>query len=111
MAFKTVASLDELGEGQRIVVEIGDLYVAIFNVGGNFYAVEDVCTHDGGPLAEGDLHGPADDPSIECPRHGAHFRLKTGKPTFPAVIPVDRFAVQVDGNEVQIDVENPLKLS
>jgi 3-phenylpropionate/trans-cinnamate dioxygenase ferredoxin subunit len=106
--FVTVATVDQLPPGERIVAEIGELYVVVFNVGGNFYAIEDACTHDQGPLAEGHLHEDSDNPKIECDRHGATFELKTGKPTFPAVVPVLRFPVQVVGTEVQVDIDEPL---
>jgi 3-phenylpropionate/trans-cinnamate dioxygenase ferredoxin subunit len=104
MAFQTIAKSSELPSGERIVVEIGEHWVAVFNVGGKLYAVEDLCTHDDGPLAEGLLNGA----TIECPRHGAIFDLATGKPTFPAVKPVPRYAVQINGDDVQVDVEQRL---
>ncbi len=107
--YVTVATVDQLPPGERIVVEIGEMYVAVFNVGGKFYAIEDFCTHDEGPLAEGELHADADNPKIECDRHGATFELKTGKPTFPAVVPVSRFAVQVRDSEIQVNVDEPLQ--
>lgn len=107
--FIPVATNDQLANsGDRIVVEVGDIYIAIFNVGGNLYAIEDACTHDQGPLAEGILYEDSDNPKIECDRHGATFELKTGKPTFPAVVPVMRFPVQIKGNEIQINVDEPL---
>ena len=108
MAYVTVATTDQFEDGDRIVAEIGDTYVAVFKVDGKFYAVEDICTHDDGPLADGELHTAKEEPTIECPRHGAHFNLATGKPTFPAVVAVDRYPVKIEGNEVQIDMENPL---
>jgi 3-phenylpropionate/trans-cinnamate dioxygenase ferredoxin subunit len=104
MAFETIASTAELPSGARMVVEIGEHWVAVFNVGGNYYAVEDLCTHDDGPLAEGELEGE----NIVCPRHGAKFDLNTGKPTFPATAPVPRYAVRVEGDQVQVDVEQRL---
>ena len=107
MGFTTVAKADQFEDGDRIVADVGEMYVAIFKVDGKFYAIEDVCTHDDGPLAEGDLHTNGT-PEIECPRHGAHFNLETGKPTFPAVVPVDRFPIRVEGDDVQIDLDNPL---
>lgn len=108
MSFVKVATADQFDDGDRIVAEIGEVYVAVFKVSGQFYAVEDVCTHDDGPLADGELHADSENPQIECPRHGARFNLKTGKPTFPAVVPVDRYPVQIDGNNVLVDVDNPL---
>ena len=104
MAFVSVATTAELTSGERIVVEIGEIWVGVFNVGGKFYAIEDRCTHDDGPLAEGELEGM----EIVCPRHGARFDLETGKATFPAVKPVPRYAVRVEGDDVQIDIEQRL---
>lgn len=106
--FVTVATVDQLPSGERIVVEIEEMYVAVFNVGGNFYAIEDVCTHDEGPLGEGKIHDNGDNPKVECERHGATFELKTGKPTFPAVVPVARFLVRVEGDEVQVNIDESL---
>ena len=97
--YVAVAATDELASGDRIVVEVKDHYVAVFNVGGNFYAIEDVCTHDDGPLAEGELDGTV----IECPRHGAKFDITTGKVlSFPAITDVPWYPVRVEGDEIQI---------
>lgn len=106
--FVTVAHVEQLQPGDRLVADIGDLYVAVFNVGGTYYAIEDTCTHDQGPLAEGELLADPTNPKIQCDRHGATFELKTGKPTFPAVFPVMRFPVRVVGDEVQVNVDTPL---
>lgn len=107
--FVTVATLEQLSHsGDRIVAQIGDLYIAVFNVGGIFYAIEDTCTHDQGPLAEGYLDENPDNPKIECNRHGATFELKTGKPTLPAITPVRRFPVQVLGQALQVNIDTPL---
>ncbi len=95
----TVARTDEFQSGDRVVVEVKDHYVAVFKVGDNFYAIEDVCTHDDGPLAEGTLDGT----EIECPRHGARFDITTGAvKSFPAITPVPRYEVRVVGDEIQI---------
>ena len=104
MTFMTVAAAQELPDGGRIVVEMGELWVAVFNVGGTLYAIEDRCTHDDGPLAEGELDGDV----IECPRHGAKFNLQTGKATLPAAAPVPRYAVRVEGDQVQVDTDQIL---
>jgi len=77
--------------------------IALFNVGGTFYAIDDVCTHDGGPLAEGDLVGN----EIECPRHGARFDVRTGKPLcMPAIEPVTTHQVVVKGDEVFLVIQD-----
>lgn len=97
--YKTVASVSEVPPGERIVVEIGRRWIAIFNVDGQYYAIEDRCTHDDGPLAEGDLH----ECIIECPRHGASFDIRTGKVlSAPALIDVPAFVVRVTDGEIQI---------
>ena len=97
--FSTVATTDEVQPGDRIVVEVGRRWVAIFNVDGEYYAIDDVCTHDDGPLAEGELYGCI----IECPRHGATFDVRDGKVlTAPALRDVQAYHVRVEGNEIQI---------
>lgn len=97
--FKAVAKVDEIPEGGVKVVRYDDVDVAIFRVEGKYYAIEDVCTHDGGPLAEGELDGC----EVECPRHGARFDVRDGSvKAMPATAPVPTYAVQVDGNDIQI---------
>ena len=86
-AFIRVATRGELPTGGKKLVEIDGRAIAVFNIDDVFYAIDDVCTHDGGPLAEGELIGC----EIECPRHGARFDVRTGRPLcMPAIEPVDR---------------------
>jgi 3-phenylpropionate/trans-cinnamate dioxygenase ferredoxin subunit len=97
--FTPVATTAEIQPGERLVVELGRHWVAVFNVDGQYYAIEDVCTHDDGPLAEGELYGC----EIECPRHGARFDIRTGKVTAPpALVDVAAYEVRVVGDEIQI---------
>jgi 3-phenylpropionate/trans-cinnamate dioxygenase ferredoxin subunit len=97
--FVTVASEGELPPGERMVVQIGRTWVAVFNVDGQFYAIQDVCTHDDGPLAEGKLIGC----EIECPRHGARFDLRDGRVTAPpALVPVPVYDVRVQDGQIQV---------
>ncbi len=97
--FVSVATTEEIPPGERLVVEMGRSWVAIFNVDGQYYAIEDVCTHDDGPLAEGELNGLV----IECPRHGACFDITNGKVLSPpALVDVPSYDVQVEGNNIQI---------
>jgi 3-phenylpropionate/trans-cinnamate dioxygenase ferredoxin subunit len=97
--FVTITTTDQLKPGERIIVEIGSQWIAVFNIDGTYYAVEDRCTHDDGPLAEGELYGC----EIECPRHGARFDVRTGKVTAPpALVDVPIYEVRVEGNEVQL---------
>ena len=97
--FVTVAKVGEIPEGGVKVVRLEDQSVAVFHVGGAYYALEDVCTHDGGPLAEGTLEGDV----IECPRHGARFDVRTGAVLcLPATTPVPTYEVRVEGDEIQV---------
>ena len=74
--------------------------LAVSNVGGELYAIDDICTHDGGPLGEGTLRGDR----LICPRHGAAFDPRTGKVlTLPAVRDVNAYRVTVDGDDVYVD--------
>ena len=74
-----VAAVDEIEAGRVLVVDVDGDEVAVFNVEGDYYALADVCTHDGGTLADGTVEGH----EIECPRHGARFDIRTGKVTAP----------------------------
>lgn len=98
--FVTIGTIDELQPGDPpIIVEIRNKWVAVFNINGKYYAIEDVCTHDGGPLAEGHVEGC----TIACPRHGAAFDLKTGKVlSAPAFTDVPAYEVRVQDSEIQI---------
>jgi len=97
--FVTVAKVGEIPEGGRRIVRIDDQAIAVFHLDGGYYAIEDVCTHDGGPVAEGPLDGDI----IECPRHGAKFNVKTGAVVaFPATSPVPTYAVRIQGDEIQV---------
>ena len=100
--YMKVAPVGAVPEGQARVFEIGDVEIALCNVGGTFYAIENVCSHDGGPLGEGRLNGA----SIECPRHGARFDVKTGAVTrMPAVVGVRSFPTRVSEGFVFVGVE------
>ncbi len=100
--YVTLAQTSEIGPGEREVFDVDGLWIAVFNVGGQYYAIEDVCTHDGGPLAEGEVYGY----EIECPRHGARFDLRTGAVTrMPAVIPVPWYPVRVENGAIQVGLE------
>jgi 3-phenylpropionate/trans-cinnamate dioxygenase ferredoxin subunit len=86
------------GTTRRVVA--GDLELLLCNAGGAIYAIEDVCTHDGGELDQGELDGMC----VVCPRHGATFDVRTGAATLPAVMPVTTYPVEVDGDDVYVDV-------
>lgn len=95
--FVRVAQISDLPDPGKLLVEVDDRLLALFHVAGNFYALDDVCTHDGGPLAEGKLC----EFTIACPRHGAKFDIRTGEAlTMPATQPTVSHEVQVRGAEV-----------
>lgn len=94
-----VARASDIPPGHAARVEIDDVPVAIFNVDGTFYALDDTCSHAEASLSEGDLD--VDRCAIECPLHGSTFDLRTGEPlTLPAVEPVGVHRVDVDENGV-----------
>jgi 3-phenylpropionate/trans-cinnamate dioxygenase ferredoxin subunit len=100
----TVCPVTDLPPGAMRLVEWDDVEIGVFNCGGDLYAIEDRCSHDDGPLAEGELDEAAC--TVECPRHGARFDLKTGKPlTLPAYVPVDTFPVVVDDDVIKLEVD------
>jgi len=99
-----ICPLSELPPGARKLIEHDDLEIGIFNVEGQLYAIEDRCSHDDGPLAEGSLDSVAC--TIECPRHGSLFDLRTGRPiTLPAYEAVETFPVLVEDGVIKIELE------
>ena len=96
--FVKVAKTSDLAPGEKILVEYEDEDVGLFNLDGEIHAISDVCTHDGGPLVEGDLDGEW----IICPRHGARFNVKTGAQTMPAFMPVPLYEVKIEGDDILI---------
>lgn len=99
--FHVVGKVSEFPDPGRQVVEVADRLIALFHVGGKFYALDDVCTHDGGPLAEGMLDGY----QIACPRHGARFDIRDGRAlTLPATRGTVSHEVRVSGDDVLVRV-------
>ena len=93
----------ELAPGQVRVVEWEDVEIGVFNCAGVLYAIEDRCSHDNGPLAEGDVDEASC--TVECPRHGSLFDLRSGRPiTLPAYVPVETFPVRVEGDMIKLEV-------
>jgi 3-phenylpropionate/trans-cinnamate dioxygenase ferredoxin component len=94
--FVEIAPASELPNGERLFVEIEGKQIVIFNIAGQFFSIGDVCSHDDGPVGEGDIEGY----KITCPRHGAEFDVRTGKAMqLPAVVDIPAYPVQVrDGN-------------
>lgn len=99
LEYVTVASVDELPNGARLIFEIDGEPIAVFNIAGQYYAIADVCSHDDGPVAEGELT----DFEIVCPRHGAKFDLRTGAVlTLPAIVDIPAYPVRIQDDEIQI---------
>ena len=103
MAFFTVAALDEFPPGSVKIVIAGSISVGVYNLGGKLCALEDRCSHDDGPLCEGEFD--EEEGVAICPRHGSHIEICTGRPlTLPAVLQVDTFPVVVEDGVVKVDV-------
>ena len=101
MTFVKVGKASEVPPGTAKVYEVNDRFVAVCNVDGSLFAVDDICTHDEGSLEQGDLDGF----EIECPRHMARSDVRTGEATaLPAVVSIDTFGVRVEGDDIEIDV-------
>ena len=97
--FVDIASASELPNGERLFVEIEGKPIVIFNIADQFFAIGDVCTHDDGPLGDGDLEGF----NIVCPRHGAEFDVRSGKVMqMPAVVDIPAYPVRVVDGMIQV---------
>ncbi len=100
----TVCPFEDLAAGRLRLVEWEDLEILVANCGGTLHAIENRCSHDNGPLNEGELDESAC--TVECPRHGSVFDLRSGRPLCPpAYEPVDVFAVRVQDGEIVLEVE------
>jgi 3-phenylpropionate/trans-cinnamate dioxygenase ferredoxin subunit len=99
LEFVVVAEVDELANGERLFLEVDGMPIAVFNVAGKYFAIEDICSHDQGSVAEGEII----DHSIECPRHGARFDLNSGKAlSMPAVVDIAAYPVRVEGQNLLV---------
>ena len=99
--FVKVAKSDEIAPGQGKMIEVGGKKIALFNVEGSFYAIDDTCTHRGGPLSEGSLDGK----EVTCPWHGAIYDVITGEVLSPpAPKGVARYNARVEGTDIAVEV-------
>ena len=99
--FIKVASKSEISAGTKLLVEADDRLVILFQVGEEYHCIDDVCTHDGGTLSDGEHEGC----EIECPRHGAKFDVRTGKATcMPATQSTTVHEVKVDGDDIMVRI-------
>lgn len=100
--FTEVAKTSELADGEKILVEADDQLVILFRVGDDYFCIDDVCTHDGGTLSDGDHDGF----EIECPRHGAKFDIRCGKALcMPATQNTLAHEVKVDGDSISVKIK------
>lgn len=98
--FVPVAGAEELSSGERLFVEIDDEAIVVFNIAGQYFAIGDVCSHDDGPLGDGELEGEFE---VSCPRHGAHFDVRSGKAlSLPAVEDIPAYPVRVSERQIEV---------
>jgi 3-phenylpropionate/trans-cinnamate dioxygenase ferredoxin subunit len=94
-----IADVEELPIGERIFFEIDDRQIVVINVAGSLFAIGDICSHDGGPVGEGDI----EDYEIICPRHGARFDLRTGEAVgLPAIVDIPAYPVRIVNGKIEI---------
>ena len=99
--FVKVATTDEVAPGQAKKVQVGGKTVALFNVGGSYHAIDDTCTHRGGPLSEGHVEGDV----VTCPWHGAKFKVASGEVLGPpARTGVASYHIRVSGSDIEVEV-------
>lgn len=102
--FYSVAKTSALGPGEMIYVEVGpkEEPVCLINLDGEFYALNDCCTHEDASLSDGSIVGD----EIECPLHGGAFEIRTGQPAaFPVVVPARTYFVRVEGDDIQVSLD------
>ena len=99
--FVPIAKLDDLTIGERIFVEIDDLVIMVFNIAGSYFAIGDVCSHDDGPLGDGEL----DNFEVICPRHGARFDIRNGKAnSLPAYVDIPAYPVRIVDDQIEVGI-------
>ena len=99
--FIAIASIDDLPDGERLYVEIDDQDLVVFNIAGEFFAIGDVCSHDDGPLGEGEIENH----DVICPRHGARFDVRTGQVnSLPAVVDIPAYPVRVSEDQIEVGI-------
>ena len=107
MTFRHAATIDEIPLGTAIAVDLGgDAEVAVVNTDEGIFAIRDVCSHAEVPLSEGEVEGC----TLECYMHGSRFDLRTGAPLeLPATEPVPVYPVRLDGTDIYVDIDNPIR--
>lgn len=101
LEFVPVSKVNDVGDGDRLYVEIDDQELVLFNIAGEYFAIGDVCSHDDGPLGDGEI----DAFDVICPRHGARFDVRSGHATsLPAVVDIPAYPVRVSGEDIEIGI-------
>jgi 3-phenylpropionate/trans-cinnamate dioxygenase ferredoxin subunit len=96
-----IGSVEELNEGERLFIEIDGKPIMVINLHGEYFAIRDVCSHDDGPVGEGNLEGY----EIICPRHGARFDIRTGKViALPAFVDIPAYPIRIVGDQIEIGI-------
>ena len=96
-----IAPADQIPSGERLFVDLGGKSIVLFNLAGKLFAIGDVCSHDNGPVGDGEI----EENEIICPRHGARFDIRTGKATsLPALVEIPAYPVRVELGMVQIGI-------
>jgi 3-phenylpropionate/trans-cinnamate dioxygenase ferredoxin subunit len=96
-----IAPVSELPNGERLYVEVSEKPIVIFNIAGQLFAIGDVCTHDNGPLGDGDLEGF----NVVCPRHGAEFDVRDGRAVqMPAVVDIPAYPVKIEDGMIFVGI-------
>jgi len=99
--FVQIASLEDLPNGERLFFEVDEKKIVVFNIGGILYALGDVCTHDDGPLGDGEIEGM----DIICPRHGARFDIRTGEAILlPAAVDIPAYPVRIVDGMIEVGI-------
>jgi nitrite reductase/ring-hydroxylating ferredoxin subunit len=100
-----VGNVDDLKPGEMMYVEVGpkEIPVCLINLNGEYFALNDCCTHEDASLSDGEIVGD----EIECPLHGGAFEIRTGKPAnFPVVVPAETYKVRVVGDQIQLSLDD-----
>ncbi len=97
--FIEIGSTSDVVPGERLFVDIDEFHLVVFNIAGELYAISDVCSHDNGPVGEGEL----EDYEVICPRHGAHFDVRRGKVrSLPAIVDIPAYPVKVVDGKIKV---------
>jgi len=101
LEYVEIAPADQIPAGERLFVEVGGKSIVLFNLAGKLFAIGDVCSHDNGPVGDGEI----EENEIICPRHGARFDIRTGKVTsLPAIVDIPAYPVRVVAGMVEIGI-------